>query len=257
MCINAPSFEDIFKKIKPWLDNQIIISHRIGYIKNVLHSLLEWHKLKVNIIDYLSSQEVARVDLPRLNDSSISNVYKHFFKSDFNKHDAIEVAKANAKIVIRIVEDWDPPSFERMVSALYGVPASFRINGFGKVRFRSLYTDPNYKFLEKTELQGTGFTFLGGMNGMSKNDASKFVLSYGGKVNDKVNTTTTHVIVKSEDISLKLQGSNKDELPKALQMSRNGKEISILSEAKFLQLVNIVKDQEEKSKLLSTPLAKS
>lgn len=255
LCINAPSFKDIFSKIKPWLDDQIIVSYRVGFIKNVLHNLLEWYKLDASIIDYLSSQEIARVDLPNLNDPSIQNAYKLFFKVNFNKLDAIEVAKANAKVVIKIVEDWGPPSFERMVSAFYGEPAAFRTNRFGKVRFRSLFTDPNYKFLEKTELQGTGFTFLSQVPGMSKNEVSNFVLLYGGKVSEKVIGTTTHLIVKREEIS-QLNNSNSTELIKALNMARNNKEISILSDTQFLQLVKTIKEQEEKSKSLIISLSK-
>lgn len=255
VCVNAPSFKDIFKKIKPWLDDQIIVSYRVGFIKNVLHNLLEWYKLEINLIDYLSSQEIARVDLPSLNDPSIPNAYKHFFKADFNKLDAIEVAKANAKVVIKIVENWSPPSFERMISALYDKPAAFRTNRFGKIRFRSLFIDPDYVFPDKTELQGTGFAFLNQVTGMPTSEVTKFILSYGGKVSEKVIGTTTHLIVKNDEIS-QLNNSNNTELLKAMNMARNDKDISILSEAQFIELVETIKAQEEKSKSLSVSLTK-
>lgn len=242
-CMKAPDIGEIINHIGLWLNNQIIVSYQFRFVKPIIVRILESYKLKVEIKDYLSAYEIAKVGRPLLANHQFSNVYKKLFNKDIKSSKTLETAIATAEIVLNIVREWGPPDFERMVAALYGETSEFRTINYGKVRLRSLF--PIDKFKDKTELLGTGFIVLNELKDMSKLEVQGFIKEYGGKVSEKVNDSTSHIVIEGIEKWDYNHQQYHDILYKVTEATRNGKDITILSGNQFVNLFKTIKKQEE------------
>lgn len=237
--LDSPSFIDIWPKIERWINGQVIVAHHILFDKNVLHNLLDFYNIETSIKDYLCSMELSRVELHQLPNHQLSTCYKVLTGLDHEgHHNALEDAKACAEVVLKILSKWRPPTFEKMILALYDAKPATRTNVYGKTKIRGVVLDELYK--ERQELVGSAFVFTGELSGITRQEAAQFVVNRGGKVTDSITSKTTQLVVAGFE-SMDLTKNNlSTKLRKAMDLIEKGQKLTVLSDQQFFKLMEVL-----------------
>ncbi|MBK7789122.1 MAG: 3'-5' exonuclease [Saprospiraceae bacterium] len=144
-CSEAPTFGDLWP-LENWFQNEVVVAHNVSFERSVLNHLFEEYQIRANITEYLCSLYLSKVAYPGLNSYKLPDVYNVVLNKEFGSHHhALEDAKASAEIVIKIVKNWNPPTFKGMVGALYEESVKSRTNPKREVKFSSLTPDPGFE----------------------------------------------------------------------------------------------------------------
>lgn len=233
-CKAAPTFKELWPRIKGWIDGEVIVGHNVSFEKSVLKHLSIEYDIDINVEEFLCSLYLSRVAFPNRESYKLSNIYNYVFRESMGKHHhALDDAKASAELVIKIVDEWNPPTFKGMIQALYEEPVKKRKSFKTKRSLALLIPDEGYE--NNTRLKGKVFVFTGEQSGYTKEEAAQFVVNNGGKANDNVTkSTTTLVIGRYKPQYGKDYKSSK--VLKAESLVEKGQNIEFLSEQEFLLL---------------------
>jgi DNA polymerase-3 subunit epsilon len=233
-CSNAPTFGELWPNIQEWIQNKIIVGHNVSFERSVLNHLFDEYQIGSNISEYLCSLYLARVAYPNLNSYKLPNVYYNVFNKAFGEHHhALEDARASAEIVIEVVKNWNPPTFQGMIGALYEESVKSRTNPKREVSLALLTPDEGFEANEK--FKGKVFVFTGEQSCFTKEEAAQFVVNNGGKANDNVTKSTTTVVIGHYNQRYG-QDHKSNKVKKAEELISDGQNITFLSESEFLQL---------------------
>jgi DNA polymerase-3 subunit epsilon len=243
MCENESAFDDLWPSIKPWIDGQLVIAHNVSFEKSVLRHLFEAHGIQALIKDFLCTYYMSQVYLHHLKSHKLNNIYFDLFNKPLNHHNALDDARACAEVALHVIHKWEPPNFPKMVAALYEEPVEHRASN-KPVPFAQLVPDQGFE--EMTALKGKNFTFSGDLSCFSKDEAAQFVINYGGKANENVTRSTTHLVIGQYDAQYE-ENHQSRKYKRAQEYNTKGCNIEIMGCNDFMDLVNAMKDVNKDS----------
>lgn len=97
MVENAPTFADIWRDLRMYLDNRIVIAHNAFFDMGVLRSCIWKYNLAKPQFKIACTVQIARKVWPQLPNHKL-NTLGEFFQIQFKHHDALDDAKVCAKI---------------------------------------------------------------------------------------------------------------------------------------------------------------
>lgn len=226
---NAPSIEQIWPEIRNRLQGKIVAAHNAAFERGIIHALEAHTKEDCGIVDWLCTLYQSRVYLPGLQNHKLPTVYHHLFSENIKHHNALEDARASAKIAQHLAKTNQVPTFNGMVRSLPAEPREVRMSRKTPplVSFVKEEGYENYEYLK-----GRYFCFTGQMRRFRKEDAWQLVVNFGGKINDSATRSTTDLVVSYES-----QLANTGKMKKVQEAIDNGKNINILTEDDFYRLV--------------------
>ena len=236
-CSEAPTFGELWPSLENWLQNQVVVAHNVSFERSVLNHLFEEYQISASISEYLCSLYLSKVAYPGLNSYKLPHVYNAVLNKEFNDHHhALDDAKASAEIVIEIVKNWNPPTFNGMIGALYEESVKSRTNPKREVKFSSLTPDPGFE--SNDTFKGKNFVFTGELSSFTKEEAAQFVINNGGNASDNVTKSTTTVVIGH--YSAKYGRDHKsNKILRAEELIRQGQNISFINESDFIEMTKI------------------
>ncbi|MDO3408348.1 exonuclease domain-containing protein [Saccharibacillus sp. CPCC 101409] len=98
---NSPSFADIWPELRSRIEDRVLVAHNASFDMSVLRRSAEQHNLDLPHIQYMCSCLLARKIWPDMPNHKLNTVTRELGLSSFKHHDAIEDARAAARIFLR------------------------------------------------------------------------------------------------------------------------------------------------------------
>lgn len=100
---NAPTFQEFWPQIAPYLHNQLILAHNASFDIKVLRSALDVYQMPYPESSYNCTVRIAKKTWPEFYNYKLSTV-AHELDVVFEHHHALEDAKVAAEIMLRAEE---------------------------------------------------------------------------------------------------------------------------------------------------------
>tara|TARA_B100000795_G_scaffold266511_1_gene249800 strand:+ start:703 stop:1623 length:921 start_codon:yes stop_codon:yes gene_type:complete len=243
---NEPEFDVIYSKIKDDFENYPIIAHNASFDISVLRHTLDLYDLPYPKTNYTCTYQMSKSSLKGCLSYRLDTISK-FLNIKLEHHRALSDANACAEIAIKLFKD-------NSVTDLNQIKDVFRIRvgelidgGYKPSLTIHKSKNKNYKisdleFEESFQPENLFFeknvVFTGTLSSMQRKEAQVKVLEIGGKCSSGVNNSTNFLIVGDQDYSRYGDGFKSSKLKKAETLMNDGKEIELLSESQFLEMIN-------------------
>ena len=121
MVQDAPSFADIFPKLRSMLEHRMVIAHNASFDMGVMRSCIwQYHLPKIKF-DTCCTVQISRKVWPELTNHKL-NTIGDFLQINFHHHDALDDAKVCAKIPLVAGRTVNVPDFYSLINKI-GVSA--------------------------------------------------------------------------------------------------------------------------------------
>lgn len=100
----APTFEELWSKLRPWLDDTFLVAHNAAFDMGVLRSVLEYYDLARPKSEYFCSVSLSRKVWKHLPKHSL-DVVSQYHDIQFNHHRAGDDSRACALITLKAFEE--------------------------------------------------------------------------------------------------------------------------------------------------------
>lgn len=244
MVKKEPEFDKIYEYLRPDLEGYPILAHNASFDISVLRHTLDLYGIEYPETIYSCTYQMSREALKGLFSLKLNSVCSHYGIA-IDHHRALSDAEACAEIAIRLFQERGIKNFEDI-----GQNFNLRIgklvkNGFkpstviksGEDKVSDLIYDntnfqPDNPFFERIVV------FTGTLQSMSRKDAQIKVLEIGGKCADGVTTESNYLVVGEQDYHKFGAGFKSSKMKKAEKYLSAGKEIELITEGQFLEMIN-------------------
>jgi DNA polymerase-3 subunit epsilon len=242
---DSPDFPQLWPEIKPYIENQILVTQNTSHVIKMLTATLERYGLPLPDFTFFDSKDIAK----KVFGSFIS--YDPFvFGSDIGIH--YEYGFGNfaafvSKMMLKIFAETGVSSFEE-IAQKYEVVAGKVSEGkyypyHDHIPYRTnlkttfAEVEVNYDADASHPLYGKCVVFTGKLP-MERKDAVKIVAALGAIPQENI-TKDTDVLVMGEFDARKYAGGDRsNKMLKAEKTLKNGGNIEVISRAEFLELIN-------------------
>jgi DNA polymerase-3 subunit epsilon len=97
--VNKPTFDQLWERICPHLENKIVIAHNAAFDISVLRSILKEYSLPIPKMQYACTVQIAKKAWPGEENYKL-NTLAEKFKIEFDHHNALHDARTCAKVAI-------------------------------------------------------------------------------------------------------------------------------------------------------------
>lgn len=129
MVWDKPTFDMYWDKIRPYIENRMVIAHNASFDIHVLCSTLEHFGIEIPDFNYMCTVVLSQKAYPELPSHKLNNLAEAL-GIDFNHHRAYDDAYACAAAFLRIAEDYSLESFEE-IEECFGVARGTVVRGTG------------------------------------------------------------------------------------------------------------------------------
>ena len=114
---DKPSFAELWDKIRPHLENKVVIAHNAAFDIGVLRSMLDEYGLAYPDFQYVCTVDIARRVWKNVLNYKLSTLAAHF-SIEFDHHNALHDARTCALIALMAGENVKAASFLQMAEIL-------------------------------------------------------------------------------------------------------------------------------------------
>jgi len=115
--INKPTFNQLWERICPHLENKIVIAHNASFDMSVLRSILKEYSLPLPKFRHACTVEIARKTWPGEDNYKLDTLAQKF-QIDFDHHNALHDARTCAKIAILAGQQLKTDNFLQLMKIL-------------------------------------------------------------------------------------------------------------------------------------------
>ena len=228
---DAPPWQDVLRSIIKFVGGDILVAHNASFDASVLLRSSEAVGYQVTGQRFVCTLRAARA-LLCLGSYSLPFVVKELGLSPFDHHNALNDAGAAAAVAVGLAERAGVESIE----ALGSFAESRAMRGH-----RTLATAADWASVAAADcLAGETICFTGGLATMPRDEAWRLVETLGGVAQPGVTKQTTILVTGDFDPRTFRPGAAMTaKLEKAFALAAKGQPIQVMTEAEFLQLVDI------------------
>jgi DNA polymerase-3 subunit epsilon len=243
MVENEPEFDVIYNQLKPYFESYPIIAHNASFDISVLRHTLDLYDIEYPETNYSCTYQMAREAFKGLFSFKLDSVC-NYLGIKLDHHRALSDAEACAEVAIRIFQDKGIDSFDQ-ISQNFNLrigklqkggyrPSTVKSSRYkiSELDFDDANFNPENPFFEKTVV------FTGTLQSMIRKEAQIKVLEIGGECGSGVTSQTNFLIVGEQDYQKYGEGFKSSKMKKAEKLLSQGKEIELLTEGQFLELIN-------------------
>lgn len=218
MVIESPKIPDFRSTVGDELKEQLLVTHT-SFVQTSLHLAMDRYGLQRLEVDWLDSRNIARFAWPELDSHSLAHVAKHLGLK-LPHREALQEAKVVSQIVLRAHQD---KGFESFLDLPAPPPQGIRLE------------DPLYG---SDELTGKAVMFAGKLS-IPRRRIRTMVTQAGGKVRRGFSekTPTLILVINPEDPFRLKYNERPQKEQDAEHFIQKGRDIRILSETEFLELI--------------------
>lgn len=117
---DKPTFDQIWKDLRPCLDQKVVLAHNASFDMSVLKSLVNEYQLTPPRFHHFCTVSIARKVWPELENHKLGTL-GNYFQIDFKHHNALDDARTCAAIALRAADVLKAPNFPYLAGKL-GLP---------------------------------------------------------------------------------------------------------------------------------------
>lgn len=239
---NEPEFDEIWKDVKPLIENKFLIAHNAGFDFSVLRKTLDTYSLEYPTLDYSCSYIFSKKvweGLPAYDLKSLCN----YNKISLRHHRAAADSKATAELAIKAFQTAGVSSIDEFPEKLRTVIGKLYSGGYKPSETKRLNKprelakiigDPT-KHNPESIFYGRTVVFTGTLSSMVRAHAQQLVADIGGILGNTVTKDTDFLIVGQQDYRVVGEDGMSSKQEKAIKLIEKGAQIEIISEADFLR----------------------
>lgn len=114
---DQPEFGELWSEIRETLSGAVLVAHNAGFDMNVLRSCLQLYNFPVPDMQFTCTRSIARQAWPNHSGFGLRAIADRL-GIQFRHHDALEDARACAKILLAAAERWGEPTLEKLEKRL-------------------------------------------------------------------------------------------------------------------------------------------
>jgi DNA polymerase III subunit epsilon len=241
---DKPEFPEIWKEIKPLLENQFLVAHNAGFDISVLRRTLDHYKLEYPNVQYSCSYIISKKvwqGLPAYDLKTLCQVNK----INLNHHRAGDDSKACAELTIKALELSETVSIDEFPIKLKTTIGQLFIGGYRPSETKRIYStkdlsqivgDPA-KHNPESIFYGRSVVFTGTLSSMVRSEAQKIIADIGGINGNSITKLTDFLVVGYQDYRVVGEDGMSSKQEKAVKLIECGSELEILSEVDFLKSI--------------------
>jgi len=267
--MDSPTWERIWPEVQALLEGTTVVAHNAGFDANVLASTCQLYDIALSPIDLQCTRLISKRTWPGLRSHALASVTEHL-GIRFRHHDALEDARAAAKILIESAakaEAASLSSLEDLLGVVRGRIWTDRIRQPRSVRRNRMETvaepEPRYETRvfrsdgaptqtslvrqsrrradellhhckDTQPLAGKHIVLLTNLLGLDREDSIAMLSQLGATVQPRINMQTHYVI---GEIAADSVAGPDAESPEMARRSRDGQPIRILSQRQLLAMI--------------------
>ncbi|PSR56077.1 hypothetical protein AHMF7605_22525 [Adhaeribacter arboris] len=235
----APTFDEIWVKLQPLIEGQIVVSHNSSFDINVLEETAEYNYISLADYRYMCSHRLVQEAFPSLENYRLNDCAK-FFGLNLDHHNALSDALVCAEITLKALKSGHDTGFNYLNQDLTGhiikkksadkLDRSFdSLVGHKKVDSNLL--KPNLEAADKEHVfYNKKIVFTGDLKTITRHEAAAKVQALGGDINTAISKKTNIVIMGEK--------AGPSKLEKIFTYNSEGCNIQIIEEEEFLTYLN-------------------
>lgn len=214
-----------------FVGNEILIGHNVNFDINFIYDNLYRNNYKVLKNDFIDTMRLARKLLSELPHYRLIDLADYFNIDFSNNHRALR----DCEITLSIYENLKLLAIEK-----YGELDSFK-DAFKKhssaIKAKDIVTT-NTEFDIDNLFYGKYVAITGTLEKLQRKEAMQIIVDLGGYCEDNVTKKTNYLILGNNDYNPILRGKKSSKLIKAEKLKLEGKDIEILSENVFYDIID-------------------
>lgn len=237
---DKPEFPDIWKVIRPIIENKLVIAHYATFDFSVLRRTLEYYQLDFPELQYACSYLISKKLWSGLPGYDLKTLC-YLNDIQFKHHRAEADSRACAELVIKSLEmsqinsiEEFPEKLKIRIGQLYKGGYKPSINKSIVNSSSTIVGDPS-KHNPESIFYGRTVVFTGTLSSMVRSKAQQLIADIGGINCDSVNKNTNFLIVGHQDYRIVGEDGMSSKQEKAIKLIEKGVDLEIISEADFVR----------------------
>ena len=225
----APPANEVLSKYFEFIGNDLVIGHNVNFDINFLYDRSEKYFKKYFTNDFIDTLRLARKKLPELEHHRLEDLCVYYNLEPRGKHRADNDCQLAYIIYNKIRNSIDDEeSFIKSFSKSHLKPNAKDIKASAEAEFQP-----------DNMLYGKVCVFTGTLEKMQRKDAMQAVVNIGGLVGNGVTSKTNYLIMGNNDLCKTIKEGKSNKQKKAEALILEGKDLSIISEDLFYELIGI------------------
>lgn len=236
--IDAPMWDKVLPEVVDFVGHDTLVAHNASFDSSVLVRSTEAFGYSISGLDFLCTLRLARSMLA-LGSYSLPFVVDELGLPAFTHHEAAGDAQAAALVALALAQR---AGVEDVLSLSAVVPTTNHSSGSSRT---AMATASDWiAVASEGSLAGESVCFTGTLRTMTRSTAQTLVNSLGGAAQNLVTKTTTILVSGDLDPRTFAPGATMTgKLTKSFSLAAKGHPIQVMTEAEFLQLVDITADE--------------
>ncbi|WP_313770642.1 3'-5' exonuclease [Bacillus sp. S/N-304-OC-R1] len=109
---NAMTFDHFYQKIKNKIGNKLMVAHNLSFDGYALRDNLARYKVTPSYNQFLCTYQLSRKIIPGLSTYQLKALCQHFGINLANHHHALDDAEACARIMLKLIDNYDITDFD-------------------------------------------------------------------------------------------------------------------------------------------------
>lgn len=232
MVKDAPTIEEILPDFMNYIGNDILIGHNVNFDINFIYDNLYRNKFDVLTNDFIDTMRISRKLLPELPHHRLIDLAKYFKIDSTNNHRSLK----DCEITMNVYENLKETALQK-----YDNVDEFK-NAFKKHKKKGLrakdIVSTNTEFDVDNLFYDKYVAITGTLEKMLRKEAMQIIVDLGGHCKDGVTKKTNFLILGNNDYNPILRGKKSSKLIKAETLKLEGKDIEIISENVFYDIID-------------------
>jgi DNA polymerase-3 subunit epsilon len=232
MVAEASTVDDVLPQFCEFVGTDLVLGHNVSFDINFIYDTLMRHSNRAFKNDFVDLMRIARKIVPELENHRLQTVCCHFNVDTTGHH-------RGAKDCSMAIECFR--NCKELARQKYGTidefTRTFEHHFWPKTTARDIHTTVD-TFNEDSRLFNQVCVFTGALDGMTRAEAMQAVVNLGGRCSEGVTKETNYLVVGSLEYASGLKGAKSSKMLKAEEYLLRGKDIHIISEKTFADLLN-------------------
>ena len=245
--INAPTFDKLWEKLLPLIENKVIVAHNASFDVSVLTYMFDHYDIPYPNAEVLCTYRISQFLYPNLPCYRL-DFLSNCFDIPICHHNACSDSIACANLMIKFIKNYNIKSWEQ-------IQEKFGVN-FGKIykrfyipcrhydytpHFTAKAVAKNFENIESTysddDFKDKCFVFTGTLKSMPRSLAMEIVAKGGGFPKDTVTKKTDYLVVGFQDLRIVKDG-NSSKMKRAAELKSKGSGIEVIGEEQFINMID-------------------
>lgn len=233
MVKDAPTIGEILPDFIKYVGNDILIGHNVNFDINFIYDNLYRNNFEVLSNDFIDTMRLSRKLLPELSHHRLVDLANYFKIDTANNHRSLK----DCEITLNVYE-----KIKELALQKYENLESFQ-NVFKKhkngiaIRAKDIVTN-NTEFDVDNPFYEKYVAITGTLEKVLRKEAMQLIVDLGGHCEDGVTKKTNYLILGNNDYNPILRGKKSSKLIKAETLKLEGKDIEIISENVFYDIID-------------------